>query len=464
MPSVDHTHLVKRLYQEYSDAFPTSAALNERAKTRLFDGGNHLLRLFNPFPFRVESGQGAWVDDVDGHRILDFWQGHYANILGHNPAVITEAVAEGLASGFGLQSGLPGRWQIEAAEILCERTGAERVRFTTSGALATMYAMLLARAFTGRDLVLKAGGGWHGAQPWALRGITYGPKAYDAIESEGLPKSIPGEVSVTRYNDPQDLEDHFRRHGNRIACFVVEPFIGSGGFIASTTEYLRTARELTQRHGALLILDEVISGFRFRAGDMGAMYGVKPDLATFGKIIGGGMPAAAVVGREDVMRLCSRAGGRRVRFDGGTYSAHSASMIATVTMMKYLVEHEAEIYPKIGAVGEQIRRGIERVFAEHSIRAVCTGYGNESVPASSLAMVHFPFEDAEILHPEQVNDPGCGDAVRREQLLKIGLLLENVNVVHGLGGVSVAHGSDEVEYLLEACDRVAARMVDDSRQ
>ena len=100
MLSVDHTHLVKRLHQEYTDAFPTSAALNERAKTRLFDGGSHLLRLFDPFPFRVESGQGAWVVDVDGHRILDFWQGHYANILGHNPPVITENLSHFTTSHF----------------------------------------------------------------------------------------------------------------------------------------------------------------------------------------------------------------------------------------------------------------------------------------------------------------------------------------------------------------------------
>lgn len=460
MAGTDHSHLVARLYEEYEKAFPASAALHHRASTRLFDSGSHLLRLFQPFPFRIESAQGAWVTDVDGHRILDFWQGHYANILGHNPPMITERLASSLAHGYGLQSGLPDRWQIEAAEILCERTGAERVRFTTSGSLATMYAVLLARAFTGRDLVLKAGGGWHGAQPWALRGITYGPKAYDGIESEGLPKSIPGEVSVTRYNDPEDLRDHFRREGDRIACFLVEPWLGSGGFIAATPEYLRTARDLTHRYGALLILDEIISGFRFRAGDLGAMYGVKPDLATFGKIIGGGMPTAAVVGREEVMRLCSRSGGRRVRFDGGTYSAHPASMIATVTMLKYLIKHEAEIYPRIGAVGERIRRGVERVFAEHGILARCTGYGNELVPNSSLAMVHFPTKDEKILHPEQVNNPECCDIVRREQVLKIGLLLENVNVVHGLGAVSMAHGDEEVEHLLEACDRVAARMVE----
>ena len=259
------------------------------------------------------------------------------------------------------------RLQMEVAEILCRQTGADRVRLTTSGTLATMYGMMLARAFTGRNLVLKVGGGWHGAQPWGLIGVSYGDQGYQAAESEGLPGGTFQEAIVTRFNDNQALEQIFARHGDQIACFIIEPVIGAGGSLPAQPAYLELARQLTEKHGALLILDEVISGFRFCAGNVGKLYGIQPDLTTLGKIVGGGMPVAAVAGREEVMIIAGREGGRHVRFDGGTYSAHPASMMAGKVMLSYLIEHENEIYPHLAALGQQVRQRLERIFADHGI-------------------------------------------------------------------------------------------------
>ena len=160
----DYTPLLAELAQEYAQYAPTSATLNQRAEQHLVDGGSHTVRLIWPFPPRIVSAEGAWIKDEDGHAILDFWQGHLGNILGHNPAIVTSALSRSLDGGFGLQTGFADRLQVEVAEILCRQTGAERVRFTTSGSLATMYAIMLARAFTGRHLVMKVGGGWHGAE------------------------------------------------------------------------------------------------------------------------------------------------------------------------------------------------------------------------------------------------------------------------------------------------------------
>jgi glutamate-1-semialdehyde 2,1-aminomutase len=148
-----------------------------------------------------------------------------------------------------------------------------------------MYAILLSRAFTGRDMVMKVGGGWHGAQPWALKGIGYHAGAgngFQKVESEGVPASVTDQVIVTNFNDPDGLRDHFRVYGDQVACFILEPFLGVGGYVPATREYLQTARELTHQYGALLVFDEVISGFRFRAGSVSALYGVQPDLASFG--------------------------------------------------------------------------------------------------------------------------------------------------------------------------------------
>jgi len=460
MNTRDYTQLLGELRADYAARAPKSAALNERAQRVLVDGGSHTLRLIQPFPPRIAAAHGAWVTDEDGHAILDFWQGHLANIVGHNPEVVTTAVSRALVEGAGLQTGFTERYQVEAAELLCARTGAERVRFTTSGTLATMYAILLARAFTGRDVVLKVGGGWHGAHPWSLKGIGYrGADGYQHVETAGLSSAVCEEVLVSRFNDPEMLRDHFRQWGDRAACFIVEPFMGAGGFMPATREYLQTARELATQYGAVLIFDEVIAGFRFRAGDTGALYGVQPDMATFGKIIGGGMPVAAVTGRADIMNLAGRAGGGRVKFSGGTYSGHPASMLAAATMLRYLVEHEAEVYPRLALLGNRIRHILEDTFAQEGFCARCTGWGNEALPGSSIFMLHFPHEEGHPLDaPDDVFDPAVCDVALNGDVLQLALLLEDVHITHGHGAASTAHTESDLDFLETACRTVAHRL------
>jgi glutamate-1-semialdehyde 2,1-aminomutase len=456
----DYTRLSGALRAEYAARAPKSAALHERAQHVQVDGGSHTLRLMQPFPPRMAAANGGWVTDEDGHRILDFWQGHLANILGHNPEVVTAALAQAFAGGQGLQTGFTERWQVEAAELLCEYTGAERVRFTTSGTLSTMYAIFLARAFTGRDVVLKVGGGWHGAQPWALKGIGFhGAEGYEHIETAGLTTAVCDEVLVTRFNDPEMLRDYFRQYGDHVACFIVEPFMGAGGFMPATREYLQTARELAAQYGAVLIFDEVIAGFRFRAGNTGALYGVQPDLATFGKIIGGGMPVAAVAGRADIMNLAGRAGGNRVKFSGGTYSGHPASMLAAKTMLRYLAEHEAEIYPRLAGLGDQIRGILEEAFAAEGVYARCTGGGNDALPGSSVFMLHFPYEEGQPLDaPDAVFNPAVCDVALNGDVLQLALLIEDVHIMHGHGAASTAHTEDDLAFLETACRNAARRL------
>ena len=457
----DNTQLLAELAEAYARHAPKSAAVNEKANKYLVDGGSHALRLIQPFPPRIVAAQGAWVKDEDGHDILDFWQGHYANILGHNPEIITSILARAFADRWGLQTGFLDRLQAETAEILCRQTGADRVRFTTSGTLATMYSILLSRAFTQRDLVMKVGGGWHGAQPWGLKGVSFyanNGNGFKRVDTHGLPPALTDEVVITRFNDPDMLRDHFRQYGDRLACFIVEPFIGAKGFIPATLEYLQTARQLTQKYGTQLIFDEVISGFRFRAGDLGALYGVQPDLATFGKAIGGGMPVAAVAGRADIMNLAGRDGDFMVKFSGGTYSGHHASLLAAKTIMTYLVAHEEEIYPHLAAQGEKARRTMEDAFAQEGIYAHCTGYANEVMKGSSMAMLHFPYQDGCTPdRPVDVRNPAVCDVVLGDKALQLALLLENVHVVHGLGALSTAHTDEDIKLLGEACRRVARR-------
>ncbi len=458
----DHTRLLKELAEEYTKYAPASAALADRAKKVLVDGGSHALRLREPFPPRLVAARGAWIRDEDGHEILDFWQGHFANLLGHNPTCVTSALARAFQENYGLLTGFADRSQVETAEILCRLTGADRVRFTTSGALATMYAILLARAFTGRHRVVKVGGGWHGAQPWGLKGVGFSPDeevGFQKVDSAGLPHTLTDEVIITRFNDPDMLHGHFRRFGDRTACLIVEPFIGAGGLIPATSEYLRTARELTHRYGAVLIFDEVISGFRFHAGDAGSLFGIKPDLATFGKIMGGGMPVAAVAGRADILRLVGRESRFEVKFSGGTYSAHPASLLAAKTYMSHLETHASEIYPYLSELGQRTRQTVEAAFAEEGILARCSGCASDVLPPSSISGLVFPYrDDLRLDSPDVVCNPAFVDTVLGEEVLRRALLLEDIHVFHGLGALTTAHTTKDIERLGNACHKVAKRV------
>jgi glutamate-1-semialdehyde 2,1-aminomutase len=460
MKQRDHSRLLSELAKDYERRSPRSAAINARALKYLVDGGSHAIRLVRPFPPRITAAHGAWVTDEDGHRILDFWQGHHADILGHNPAVITEALAREFQSGSGLQTGFTDALQVRAAELLCSRTGAERARFTSSGSLATMYATFLSRAFTGREIVLKVGGGWHGAQPWGLVGVDFHAEngnAFQHAESRGLPGGSAEQVLVTRFNDVDMLSEQLAAHGDRLACFIVEPFLGSGGCLPASREFITAARELTRKHGVLLVFDEVIAGFRFCAGSTAGLFGVQPDLATYAKVMGGGMPVAAVAGRADVMALAARGGG--VKFSGGTYSCHPASMLASVTMMEHLIANEPDVYPRIGRLGDLARRTVEQAFAAEGIDARCTGDPSGAFPGSSLAAVHFPYERATVCAtPEQTRNPSVCDVELSDTVVQLALLLEDVFVMHGLGSVGAAHTDADIARLGEACRTVARRV------
>ncbi|MDX1390057.1 MAG: aminotransferase class III-fold pyridoxal phosphate-dependent enzyme, partial [Acidobacteriota bacterium] len=396
----------------------------------------------------VRRAEGAIIEDLDGNRLIDYWQGHYGNIFGHNPAVVREALTQTLEDRRGLQTGMLHEIEGEVAEMLCRCTGSETLRLTTSGSLGTFYAVLLARAFTGRDRVLKVAGGWHGSQPFGLRGVSARHGSFDHMESEGLPASTSEEVVLTEFNNVEDLRARFEEMGDRIACFLVEPILGAGGGMASSVEYLREARRLTEHHGALLLCDEIITGVRFRAGDVSTLYGVKPDLLILGKVLGGGMPVAAVAGRRDVLALGTRAVGR-VKFEGGTFSAHELSLVATRALVRETLEREHEIYPKLGELGNSLRAGLESLKRTAPLTFHIQDVPPEVAPGSSLAFLHVTREGAACPRsPDQLAE--SAHPVITERLLKAALLLEDVSVRFGIGSLSTAHTSEHIEKTITA--------------
>jgi len=431
------------LEKEYRKRTPRSRSLFKRAQKVMVGGGSHTIRLYHPYPFFVTRARGAELRDADGRTYVDYWQGHYANILGHNSKVVREGMRAALGRG-ALHSGFEAAAQIELAELLLGAVGQRdwKVRFTTSGTLAAMYAVMLAKAVTGREFVLKIGGGWHGSSPDLLRGIKFhGAAGFGAAESAGLTADVFRTTLVTPFNDEESLARIFRTHGDRIAALILEPFLGVGGFVPADREYLALARQLTRRHGAILIFDEVISGFRLCPGPVFSLYGIAPDLAAFGKIIGGGHAVAAVAGRPDIMAGCGT-GGRfpRVLFEGGTFSGHAEYMTAGAVMLRHLIGHAKAIYPRLRTSGDRLRRAIEDVFASEGIEARTTGSGNEVVEGGSLFMVHFPARPGLVFRrPEDSLDERSSHLKLREETLKLALAVEGVHVVHGGGAISLAH-------------------------
>jgi glutamate-1-semialdehyde 2,1-aminomutase len=426
----------------------------------MIEGGSHTIRLWRPYPFFAVSAEGPDVRDVDGNVYVDYWQGHYANVLGHNPGLIRREISACVGRG-ALHTGFEAGHQIELAEALVGKLGVKDavVRFTTSGTLATMYAVMLAQGVTGRDHILKVGGGWHGSSPYLLKGVKFHPgEGFEGRESAGLLDEIVRRTLVTRFNDCDDLRRIIAEHGDKIACFLVEPFLGVGGFLPASREYLELARSLTAKHGILLVFDEIVSGFRFCPTGVQTLFGVRPDLTAFGKIIGGGHAVSAVVGPREVMEGCERARGRRGRvlFEGGTFSAHAEYMRSGLAMIGHLVRNAAAIYPKLARSGEKLRCGIERAFAEAGVPARCTGYGNDVVTGSSLFMVHFPrVAGLAYDRPEAIHDDRLTDVALREDLLKLALLVNGVNVVHGGGAVSAAHRDRDIDATIAAYTEAA---------
>ncbi|MBU4203963.1 MAG: aminotransferase class III-fold pyridoxal phosphate-dependent enzyme [Acidobacteria bacterium] len=457
MNGIDKQALYSHLVETYRNNHPRSYELFQRAGRSLIKGGSHSIRLMDPFPVYDVRSEGARVTDADGHSIIDFWQGHFANVLGHNPPIVLDGLRDYFAGGQGLLTGFPGMLQMELAEILLSRVKAERVRFTTSGTLATMYAVMLARAYTGRSFVIKIGGGWHGAQPYLLKGISHFREGLDELESAGLPRHIDASILMTRFNDMEDLKSRFKKHGKKVACLILEPFVGAGGFLFAAPDYLRLARELTEKYGSLLIFDEVISGFRFSAGGVQKFYGVSPDLSVFGKTIGGGMPVSAVTGREDILKLCrpDAPEASRVKFEGGTFSAHPAAMLAGKLYLKYLIDNEDTVYSTIGSLGDRARTEIENILRSHGFFVRCSGKDPSVVPSSSCVGVHFLNEDAEkVRSPEQVWNSRLADFEMREKLFKMAMLNEGFHVFHGYGAVSLAHSEVDIQASLDAVDRI----------
>ena len=350
-------------------AHDESRALYDRALSVLAGGVNSSVRASMPYPFFVEDGDGAHVIDADGNRYLDYVMGYGPLLYGHDLPEPVEAAVQSHASS-GPMYGAPTEVEVDLAEFVARHVpSVEMLRFVNSGTEATVSAVRLARAYTGRDKIVVMQGGYHGAQESTL--VEGGPDGA-APSSPGIPDSFAEHTIPVPFNDADTVADVFEAHGDEIAAVLTEPILGNMGVVMPVDGFHETLRELCDEYGSLLIFDEVITGFR--VGGLGCAqseFGVTPDLTTLGKIVGGGFPVGAIGGRAEIVERFTPGGDV---FQSGTFSGHPVTMAAGLETLRYAAEND--VYDHVDSLGEQLRAGITDVLAERAPEYTVVGTGS----------------------------------------------------------------------------------------
>ncbi|MFW6094672.1 MAG: glutamate-1-semialdehyde 2,1-aminomutase [Pseudomonadota bacterium] len=340
-----------------------SAQLTERAARTTPGGVNSPVRAFKGVgghPVFFEDGRGAWLTDVDGNRYIDYVGSWGPMILGHGHPDVVDAVKAQADKGLGF--GAPTELEIELAEQVVDMVPSiDRLRLVNSGTEATMSAVRLARAFTGRDLIVKFDGCYHGHSDALLVKAGSGVLTLGIPNSPGVPESVAAQTLTVPFNRLEPLADAFTRYGDRIAAVILEPVAGNMGCIPPEAGFLEGVRELTSKHGSVLVFDEVMTGFRVARGGAQARYGVTPDITALGKIIGGGLPVGAFGGRADIMA--------QVAPEGGVYQAGTlaGNPLATAAGLATLRALDDTVYDRIGAATERLGAALEEAAARHGV-------------------------------------------------------------------------------------------------
>lgn len=359
---------------------PRSRALHERAQQSLPGGDTRASVFYRPYPVYMAKGEGCRLHDVDGNTYLDFLGNYTSLVHGHAHPRIVEAVARQAA--LGTAHGAPVEAQVALAEAVCGRVAAvDRLRFTNSGSEAVMQAIRAARAFTGRSGLLKMEGGYHGTYDAAEVSVDPGagapPWPQGWPEGPGLSPGLTGEVLVAPFNDLETTRRIIEAQGERLAAVILEPALTAAGTIPADRAFLEGTFAAARAAGILLILDEVVT-FRLAPGGAQALYDVRPDLVTFGKVIGGGLPVGAFGGRRDVMALFDpgHAGGV---VHAGTFNGNAMTAAAGVAALELLTPQAID---RVGELGDRLRAGLRAALERAGVVSAVTGLG-------SLAHVHF---------------------------------------------------------------------------
>ena len=434
---------------DYSINTTKSKRLFKRAQKVMPGGVSHNFRSRSPYPIYIKEAYGSKLYDVDGNEFIDYWDGHSGLILGHNPPEIIKAVRR--AALKGTHWGVVNKHQVELAELVCKTVPcAEQVRFCCSGTEATMYAVRLARAFTGKKVILKAEGGWHGGSSELTCAVT---PPYDMEESMGL---LPETMQYTKHfpmNDIDAVKQIIEESRDDFAGLIIEPVIASTGGVAGTPEFFKALQEVVRDAGGVLIFDEVITGFRLAPGGGQEYFGITPDMCTLGKNLCGGMPIGAVAGRREIMELSSpehsSVKNEKVYVGGGTYSANPLSMIAGKVALKIYRDRREEIYPVLEQRTERLRKGMEEALRDCNLSAYVHG-------VSSLFTTLFPYEEG--FKPQNSLDVFTKTDMFKNLEFNFRMMSHGVYLAHGGGMLCTEHSDEDIERTIEATALVGKEM------
>jgi glutamate-1-semialdehyde 2,1-aminomutase len=429
----------------------------ERSQRSLVEGVNSPSRgaaVFSPGPVFLERGQGSRVWDADGNEYIDFMMSFGALIQGHAHPKLVEVVSQTMAQGSHFAAATSG--EVEAAERLRRMVpSAEVVRFTNTGSEATMLALRLARAHTRRTKFLKFEGHYHGwYDPYLLNAHSHaraklGPPENPTRmpDSEGIPASTFDDVVLAPWNDVAALERVVKQHGPDLAAVITEPIMANMGCILPRDGYLQRLRSLTQQYGALLILDEVVTGFRYGPGGCQEYYGIEPDISTFGKALGAGFPVGAVAGPRSILDRLRWSESMVLHY--GTFNGHRLTMKVVAANLDLLAADGT--YQKLHGVGNAAISGLREALRRHKKKAIVQGFG-------PMFQIYFTERDA-IHHYRDycayVDTQLYSRFVHR--LLDYGIYMTPSNGLHWI--ISTAHSEQDVAALIEAADRACTDLV-----
>ncbi|RME81159.1 MAG: glutamate-1-semialdehyde-2,1-aminomutase [Caldilineae bacterium] len=422
-----------------------SVACFARAQELMPGGVSSPVRAFRAVggrPLFVARGEGAYLVDVDGNRYVDYVLSWGPLILGHaHPEVVT-ALQEAVAKGTSF--GAPSPLEIELAELVqAFMPNMEVIRFVNSGTEAVMSVLRLARAATGRNKIVKFVGNYHGHADMLLVKAGSGVATLGLPDSPGVPAAVVADTLAARYNDLESVSRWFERYPRDIAAVIVEPVAGNMGLVPPLPGFLEGLRELTEAYGALLVFDEVMTGFRVHPGGAQALYGVKPDLTALGKVIGGGLPVGAYGGRRELMEWVAPAG---PMYQAGTLSGNPLAMTAGIQTLRVL--QRRAVWEQMEALGRRLVEGIKDAAAEAGVPVVAHRVGT---------MFGFFF------HNGPVTDWETAAQADRERFKRYfqAMLAEGVYVAPSqfeAGFLSAAHGAAEIETTIAAAKKAFVQL------
>ena len=422
---------------EYKKKTKTSAKIFAKSSKLHVNGVSHNIRFYEPYPFVVKSSKGSNLVDVDNNKYTDYWMGHWSLIFGHGKKNIKDALQKQIEKSW--MYGTVNEQTIKLSELISKAIPvAEKIRYVTSGTEATMYAVRLARSVTGKKIIAKIDGGWHGYTSDLLKSVNW---PFNESESSGVVNEE--KIVSIPYNDLEGSLEILKKHSKDLAGVIIEPVLGGGGCIPATPEYLKGIQEFVHKNNSLFILDEIVTGFRFRYGCLYPTMKLNPDIVTLGKIVGGGMAIGVMCGKKEIMEQADTTGKKkseRSYVGGGTFSANPASMTSGYATLN-LLKSKKSTYSKINSLGELARKEIGKAFDG---KVAITGKG-------SLFMTHFLKDGVDEI-TNSSHAAMCDSQMLAKYHFKM-IAHDGIFFLPGkLGAISDAHTKDDIKKMVKASE------------